>query len=163
MSPHPYLPLFKAAAASLDPDLLRAKGIEVEVGEWLDSVVLRLHKPRWANKPLTQPQKEAALFFSVWIGTAAAAKQRLSYNIHALKLRQLKGYKLESRKFAEAFREEFIRVGRGWPNVRTDFGPLTLMEGWQEVADMQAGVAGLARKFLDIDDIIDQLLNNYSL
>ena len=55
------------AAARLHKEA-NAKGLNIEVGHWLNSAVLRLSKPRWSNGPLTQPQKDSAIFFSVWMG-----------------------------------------------------------------------------------------------
>ena len=59
-----------------------------------------------ANNPFEKPQPGPAIFFSVWIN-AGIKEHKLFYNIHALKLRQLKGYNITSRKFASDFREQF--------------------------------------------------------
>jgi hypothetical protein len=147
---------FNAAASRLDSHALRKKDLVIEVGHWLNSVVLRLSKPRWSNKPLTRPQADTAIFFSVWTNN----DHRLLYNIHALKLRKLQGYKLESRKFAEAFRAKFASYAHYWPNVSVDFGSLTLMEGWKDTTDPESDVAALAARFLEIDHLIDELLDN---
>ena len=69
---------------------------------------------------------------------------------------------MESRKFAEAFRKAFAPYAPEWPNVRVDFGPLTLMEGWKETDDVTDDAVNLAEKFLKIEHLIDELLNKYS-
>ena len=125
-----YLSEFEKAAGSLDAGLLAQKGLDVEVGVWLGSVVLRMHKKAWANKPFERPQSDAAIFFSIWLNEKDVKPSRLFYNIHALKLRQLRGYKITSRDFAADFRAGFKPFARHWPNVSVDFGPLNLMEGW---------------------------------
>jgi hypothetical protein len=171
-----YLPEFEKAAMELDAGLLAQKGLEVEVGVWLASVVLRMHKKTWANKPFERPQADAAIFFSIWVKDKTEKPDRLFYNIHALKLRQLHGYKITSREFAADFRAGFKPFARHWPNVSVDFGPLTLMEGWlpldaaavaDPVAAAVAGsaaqavagtVAGLATGFLELAPLIDALL-----
>ena len=156
-----YLTKFEKAAASLDKKLVNKKGIEVETGVWLDSVVLRLQKKHWANLPFQKPQSGPAIFFSVWLNDKTLKAGKIFDNIHALRLRQLKGYSLTSREFANKFREGFKTFSNSWPNVSVNYGPLTLMEGWQkaEPEHLQNDIAALANKFLQIDFLIDDLLN----
>lgn len=158
-----YLADFKIAANHLDKNLLTTKKLEIEVGVWLESVVLRLQKKTWANKPYERPQTDAAIFFSIWLGDKGIKENKIYYNIHALKLRQLQGYKITSREFASAFRVKFKRFEKHWPNVRVDFGPLTLMEGWVrlDTGALAEDVGKLAGKFLEIDGLIDELLDGY--
>lgn len=90
-------------------------------------------------------------------------ESKLMYNIHALKLRQLKGYSITSRQFADDFRKAFKPFEKRWPNVSTSFGPLTLMEGWVKLdaASLADDVLKLARQFLEIDHLIDELLEKH--
>lgn len=83
------------------------------------------------------------------------------YNIHALKLREFKGYSIQSREFAFAFREKFEKYRFKWPNVSVDYGPLTLMEGWQNIKldDFQKELLALVDLFFKIDHLIDDNLN----
>ncbi len=101
---------------------IKTNQLDSRVTEWLGCPVLYLDKPQWHNRGEVAIPGE--IFFSIWVGE----KGRLKYNIHALKLRHLTAYRLESRKFAEAFRVQFD--ASGWPNVSTAFGPQTLMQGW---------------------------------
>ena len=73
------------------------------------------------------------------------------YNIHALKLRQLNGYSIASRKFAESFRVRFAEFEQQWPNVSLNYGPLTLMQGWIEPdpEKMREEITALANNFLN--------------
>lgn len=162
MPPTSYLTEFKKAANSLDRNSLAAKNLEIEVGVWLESVVLRLQKKAWVNNPDEKPHSDASIFFSIWLNDESVRKNRIFYNIHALKLRQLRGYKITSREFAAAFRAGFVHFEHLWPNVSTSFGPLTLMQGWKEFdpGNVRRDVFDIAARFLEIDSIIDELLYN---
>jgi hypothetical protein len=85
---------------------------------------------------------------------------KLFYNIHALKLRKLKGYSIASRDFATTFRKKFKPFEPQWPNVSLQFGPLTLMQGWVKADknNMQSEIAGLANRFLEIACLVDETL-----
>ncbi|MBL7921385.1 MAG: hypothetical protein JNJ40_13795 [Bacteroidia bacterium] len=48
---------FKEASEKINHNLLIEKKIEIKVGFWLDSVVLRLQKKEWTNN------KKASIFF----------------------------------------------------------------------------------------------------
>ncbi|NQX37283.1 hypothetical protein SAMN05421820_103747 [Pedobacter steynii] len=134
------------------------KNLESKVGIWLDSVVLKIQKKSWINAS-AKPFGEG-IFFSVWLNDESLGKGKLYYNIHALKLRELKGYVIKSREFAEAFRLKFKSFENRWPNVGVRFGPLTLMEGWVDIEHehIENLVADLAFNFLEITFIIDDLL-----
>jgi len=153
-----YLTLFQKAADGLDHKPFIKNGLEHKVGIWIDSVVLKFQKPSWRNSDAI-PFKNA-IFFSVWVSDETVAKNKLYYNIHALKLRELKGYKLKSRDFARDFRTRFKPYEDQWPNVSTNFGPLTLMEGWVAIDDnnLEGQIQELGRKLLNIHFIIDDLL-----
>lgn len=158
-----YLPLFKKAADKLDKKLLHEKQIEVAVGIVLDSVFLKLYKKSWANPSQDPLTAESRIFFSVWINDSTIAKQKISYNIHAFKLRKLKGYTIESRKFAETFRAYFKNSEPKWENVSVDFGPLTLMEGWMTLDEKKTedDLLQLSRNFLEIEHLIDSTLTEF--
>lgn len=159
-----YLKAFQMAADQLDQKLLAERGLETAVvtfGE--DCVVLKLYKRSWTNQfqdPLTA---ESRIFFSVWISDSAIKEQKLLYNIHALKLRKLKGYSIESRKFAAIFRADFKDFEHQWENVRVDYGPLTLMEGWLKIdqENLQDQILKLANHFFEIAHLIDGTLAHF--
>ena len=157
-----YLSLFQQVVDKLDKRLLNQKQLLAETGVWLDSVVLRLYKQHWANNPGEKPQTGPAIFFSIWIGIADIKEPKLFYNIHALKLRKLKGYALTSRKFADYFRDQFKSLEHNWPNVSVKFGPQTLMQGWK-IVNLDSPVEDIltiANKFIEIDILIENLLIN---
>jgi hypothetical protein len=148
-------------------------------GFYKNSHVLKLQKPHWTNDPMDRVQNESGIFFSIWIeekmigktahgktpGEKSALPTRAHYNIHALKLRQLKGYSITSRNFAEAFRKELAAVSRGWPNVSVSYGPLTLMQGWIDChADsLEPESLALLDRFTKLSPVIDRLLEARSL
>ena len=155
-----YLAKFQKAADGLDKQLLNQYKIEYKVGEWLDSVVLKMQKKSWAINSLDDKAFEHSIFFSIWLSDQPIKDNKLYYNIHALKLRSLPGYSIQSREFAAAFRSRFKVAAHDWPNVSLDFGPQTLIEGWIKI-DMirfENDISDLVSKFIEIHGIIDGLL-----
>ena len=157
-----YLPLFQQAVDQLDKTKLNHKQLQAETGVWLDTVILRIQKQHWANNPGEKPQTGSAIFFSIWIDDGDSSDPKLFYNIYALKLRKLNGYVQTSRKFADDFRAQFEDLKHDWPNVSTNFGPQTLIQGWQPVnlEYLVIDILKIANKFTEIDFIIDNLLNS---
>ena len=159
-----FLSKFHKAADKLDKKMLNRKQIEsavVTFGE--DCVVLKLYKRSWTNQLQNPLTSESRIFFSIWISDASIKEQRLLYNIHALKLRQLKGYSIQSRKFADNFRDRFKSYNNKWENVSVDYGPLTLIEGWKkiDIENFQSDILELAYNFLEIEHLIDDTLLHF--
>lgn len=152
-----YLDKFQESLHTLNKQPFIKNGLELKVGIWLDSVVLKIQKKAWLN-PGSANSFQESIFFSIWVNDDTLAKNRLYYNIHALKLRKLKNYRIQSRDFAEAFRARFKPYQSQWPNVSMQFGPLTLMEGWIGVAELDDLIPQLSNQFLEIASIIDELL-----
>jgi hypothetical protein len=123
--------------------------IDARFGEYQGCPFLKLDKASWHNRGEVAIPGE--IFFSIWLDE----KGRLNYNIHALKLRHLTKFKLQSREFAKDFRAQLILNDHDWPNLSLDFGPLTLMQGWVE---HESQFEGLVTKFIAIHPIIDELL-----
>lgn len=147
----------------MKPRELERRNLRVAVVDVLNSVALKLYKETWANKnsdPLTAPSR---IFFSIWVNDKTLKNNTVYYNIHALKLRHLTDYAVQSSKFAASFRKKFKKFEADWPNVKTDFGPLTLMEGWQSLSDSKVEdvVAIVANKFMEIDHLIDDTLAEF--
>jgi hypothetical protein len=156
-----YLHKFQQIVDALDKQAFEQHQLKLRVGIWMDSAVLKIQNPAWLNQsPQAKPFGES-IFFSVWVSDETIRQGKIYYNIHALKLRELTGYKIKSRDFAEAFRDEFKALEQPWPNVSINFGPLTLMEGWLELDEVNSGksIAQLTTQFISVAVIIDQLLN----
>ena len=155
----------------LDPDRLKEKQLEFAVGilepavsTGMESVYLKLFKKAWAGggpDPLTAPSR---IFFSIWVYDGAIREGRLYYNIHALKLRDLEGYAIKSRDFAGQFRTAFKKFAPQWPNVSLDYGPQTLMQGWDrlDTKTLPQDAAALAQRFVKIEHLIDDILHQYA-
>ena len=135
-------------------------GLICKHGHYLDSEVLKLQKASWTNDRMDRTENTSGVFFSVWVEEARA--DRLNYNIHAFKLRHLKGYTITSRDFADTFRAAFKPQQDTWPKVRTDYGPLTLMQGWIAIdpRTVEQDVRALLNRFArNVGPIVDRLLD----
>ena len=155
-----YLNKFQQVANQLDKQLLEKNQMEVSVGRYLDSVFLKLYKRSWTNNFDTPLESESKIFFSVWLNDLTIREQKLFYNIHALKLRQLNGYSITSRNFADDFRTRFKDFEHQWKNVSVKFGPQTLMQGWTKIdlENFQDKTLMLAKQFFQIYFLIDKTL-----
>ncbi len=138
-------------------------GLKLSVEEILESVALKIYKPDWSNDFKSPSNSKSRIFFSVWVNDKTINEGKFYYNIHALKLRELKGYKISSRDFAEKFRTQFIAYQNDWENVNVNFGPLTLMEGWKKlnIETFQNDIIDLARSFIKLSPVIDNTLNEF--
>lgn len=154
-----FLPVFRQAAARLDP-VLKRHGLESRAGLWLDSAVLKVTKPGWGAASAPAAAAHGEIFFSVWIEEKGLKQKRVFYNIHALRLRKLEAYALQSREFAAAFRAQFAPVSRAWPNVAVNYGPQTLMQGWIEWDETRLAddLVALTERFLPLGAVVDGLL-----
>jgi hypothetical protein len=135
--------------------------LSCRVGD-MNCAVLKLQRPAWTNDYLTKIGNQTGIFFSIWINDAAAEAGRADYNVHSMSVRLLKRYRLMSNEFCDQFREAFAEVRHGWPNVSTDFGCGTLMQG--SYAIREANVASDALDLMnryesEITPIVDHLLN----
>lgn len=94
-----------------------------------DSAVMYVAKDSWTNRFDPERDRTRGIFFSSWVSHELMKKGVFAYNIHAMKLRELPGYKLQGRRFAEEFRARVADDISDWPNVSIDHGPLTLLQG----------------------------------
>lgn len=135
-------------------------GLAIRTGYAKDSAVFKLSKPQWSSDEPATLINRNGIFFSIWIDFSRPEPLALRYNIHALKLRTLPGYRIASRGFAEAFRTQAAPLLAGWPNVSTDFGPLTLCEGFMDFneSSLDTDARYLAHLFPPAASIIDTLL-----
>lgn len=160
-----FLEKFRKSAAGIDESLLNKRQLKVYVGLTLNSVVLKLYKTEWTNDPADPINSKTRIFFAIWVNDETIKKNQIFYNIHALKLRELKGYSITSRDFANHFRNKFKPFEEAWKNVSAAFGPLTLMEGWEKFEDenLEKTILRLANNFLEIDHLIDDTLRKFRL
>jgi len=158
-----YLEKFEKSAKRLDKKQLAKKQLEVSVGVILDSVFIKLYKREWTNDLNNPLNAEARIFFSVWVNNKTIRENKMFYNIHALKLRKLKGYSILSREFADSYRKHFRKIRTNWENVNLNLGPLTLMEGWKTFSaeNLESIIVNLANNFLEIDHLVDETLKEF--
>lgn len=160
-----YRQKFQEAVDVLSGKEFSDTGFRLSVDIVLESVALKIYKPEWSSNPESPLNAPGRIFFSAWVNEKSVEKRKLYYNIHALKLRELKEYKIPARSFAEDFRKQFEDAQENWENVSVKYGPLTLMEGWLELIPdhIQKDLCMLAHKFLNLSPVIDTVLNNYRL
>jgi hypothetical protein len=158
-----YLSKFQKSADHLDKKQLNEKQLEIFVGVVLNSVGLKLYKKEWANDKIDPVNSKSRIFFSIWVNDDTLIENKVFYNIHAFKLRELKGYSITSREFAAKFREAFKKSQSSWENVSVKLGPLTLMEGWKifDVGDLENSIVTLSNNFLEIEYLIDKTLDTF--
>ncbi len=73
-------------------DEQRQQGLVCKQGLYKDCCVLKLQKACWTNDSMKNIANQSGIFFSVWSTKESLQENRVMYNIHALKLRQLKNY-----------------------------------------------------------------------
>jgi hypothetical protein len=158
-----YLEKFRKSADRIDKKMLNKKHLEMNVGVTLDSVVLKLYKTKWTNNKIDPINAKTRIFFAIWVNDKTIKRNKVFYNIHALKLRELKGYSIASRDFADSFRKDFMKFERNWENVSVEFGPLTLLEGWEhfENDNLENIIVKLANNFSSIEYLIDDTLKKF--
>jgi hypothetical protein len=158
-----YLNKFQVTADLFRKKLSANREMEVATGIYSESVYLKLYKKTWANQFDNPHKPDSMIFFSVWLNEKAIREGKIYYNIHAFKLRHLRGYFITSRKFADNFRTMFKRFANQWPNVSIDFGPQTLMQGWRnfDLGLLENRILELSAQFLKIEKLIDKNLQNF--
>lgn len=163
MDYHFYQQKFQEALDQISQKEFNELGLKISVETILESVALKIYKPEWSSNPQSPLDASSRIFFSIWISDKTIEEGRLYYNIHALKLRELKGYKIQSRNFAEQFRARFIEYKEDWNHADINYGPLTLMQGWCELKteNIQQDIIKLSRSFLKISPIINETLHSF--
>lgn len=154
---------FDAVINKLNKKPFDEAGLQLWSGIVLNSAAIKAFKPRWSSDPVNALTAEGRIFFSAWVNEQTISEGRLYYNIHALRVRMLKGYKIPARDFADRFRECFQKSKQDWPDVSTGFGPLTLMEGWLKLdyRSIKKDSTTLLHQFLELSQEIDNILELY--
>ncbi|ASK32270.1 hypothetical protein CEY12_20235 [Chryseobacterium sp. T16E-39] len=160
-----YQTKFQSVISKVSKKQLERLGLHIAVNEVLESIVIKIYKPEWSGDPQFPLNAVSRIFFSIWVNDKTIGENRIYYNIHAFKLRELKGYKITSRDFADRFRRQFSNGINNWPNAGMEYGPLTLMEGWFELNDesIERDASELIQQFLDISFMIDETLKHYKI
>jgi hypothetical protein len=146
--------------------LERAAGLEwqhkllLKTGEGLGAAVLKIMKPAWSTDAPEDLLNTNGLFFSIWVDAACEAKGVARYNLHAKKLRALKGETFAAREFARSFRAAAKSDLAAWPNCTFPVGPITLFEGHLPLDEttLQAETNKLVDRFVKLTPLIEQRL-----
>ena len=126
-----------------------------------EDTALYVSKKHWTNRFDLKRETTIGVFFCVWVSRELLKTQEFAYNIHSLKLRSLPGYRLASGEFAADFRKLVQSRVASWPNIRMDYGPLTLLEG-RDSCNLDDFYIRAERRLLDFVSIhkeIDKLLD----
>lgn len=154
-----YLDIF-GEIESRQRDRLALHGLMTKSGHALDSAVLKVLKDHWTTSDHGALQNNNGIFFSLWVNESSIKQNIGRYNLHAIKLRELPGYRIAARDFAETFRARAKPFISQWPSLRTDFGPLTLFEGHFPLRSkgFSSDCEKLIDDFVAVAPIIDQML-----
>ena len=132
---------------------------QIQYGE--DTAALYIAKKNWTNRFELDREKTIGIFYCVWVSPELLEEEKYAYNIHSLKLRDLPGYKLSSREFANEFRAVVKSRVASWPNISMDYGSLTLLEG-RDLCNIDTFVHKVEKRisdFVEIYEEIDKLLH----
>jgi hypothetical protein len=155
----PYFDIFTALSAARADDLL-AHGLVIKAGEGMGAAILKVLKPAWTTDPPEQFLNTNGLFFSVWVDPACKAQKRARFNLHAKKLRNIKGEAFAAREFARTFRAEAAAALQHWPTNVYPKGPITLFEGHIHLdrRTLQMEASALVDRFVAMVPTIDRQL-----
>lgn len=147
------IPEFQNIKLTYEGQRARKSGLECSTSSYEGCPQISLRKDSWGpGKP--------GVTFHVWLDKRVEDRNKVRYNIHALKMREMKNHVITSRVFAEKFRKHFKSASDAWPNVSVEFGPQNLMEGWIafHAQRFESDVLALMGRFEEISPIIDRLL-----
>lgn len=160
MTDQKHLTVFNALKSERREEFLNLHGLEVKTGEGLGAVILKMLKPAWTKDSPDQLLNTNGLFFSVWIDAECEGKGIARYNLHAKKLRMIKGETFAAREFARTFRAQCGEELKDWPNWSYPKGPITLFEGHFGLDDktLHAETSALMDRFAKLTPVLDLLL-----
>jgi hypothetical protein len=155
----PYLDIFAALAAARADDLA-AHGLVIKAGEGLGAAILKVLKPAWTTDPPELFLNTNGLFFSVWVDASCKSQKRARFNLHAKKLRSIKGEAFAAREFARTFRNDAGATLQAWPTNVYPKGPITLFEGHIHLdrRTLQMEASALIDRFVVMVPMLDRLL-----
>jgi hypothetical protein len=155
-----YLDIFNELKASRAADFQEQHGLTTKTGFGLDAAIFKLLKPAWTTDAPGDLLNTNGVFFSIWVDPACEAKGIARYNLHAKKLRFIKGEDFAARDFARSFRALAQGELSNWPHCSFPKGPITLFEGHVplDAATLRAETSELIDRFSELCPLIDQLL-----
>jgi hypothetical protein len=155
-----YLEIFNAVKAEQAAGLKWQHKLTIKTGEGLGAVLLKVINPSWTTDAPEALLNSNGLFFGVWVDAACEAKGVARYNLHAKKLRFIKGTNFAARDFARAFRFKAKSALADWPNCTYPIGPITLFEGHVplDVTTLHAETTKLVERFVALTPLLEKML-----
>ncbi len=156
-----YLTIFDAVKAERAYGLQWQHKLDIKTGEGLGAVMMKVIKPEWTTDAPTELLNTNGMFFSIWVDAACEAKGVARYNLHAKKLREIKGEAFAAREFVRAFRFQCGDELKGWPNWSYPKGPITLFEGEfpLDVETLHAKSSDLITRFVSLTPKLEKVLS----
>ena len=157
-----HLDVFNALKAERSAEFHSKHGLIIKTGEGLGAVLLKVMKPSWSTDDPAALLNSNGLFFGIWIDAECEGQGILRYNLHAKKLRAIKGEAFAAREFARVFRVQGQEQLEKWPNWSYPKGPITLFEGHipLNAKTLHDDVSGLMDHFAEMTPLLEELLGN---
>ena len=124
-----YLDTFNQLKSERSDAFQSRHGLLIKTGFALNAAILKLLKPSWTTDGSTDILNSNGLFFGIWVDAAFEVKGIVRFNLHAKKLRYIKGPAFPAREFARSFQVRAKDTMASWPNISYPKGPITLFEG----------------------------------
>jgi hypothetical protein len=155
-----YLDSFTALKSERAAEFQTQHGLTIKTGEGLGAAILKLLKPSWTTDGPGEILNSNGLFFGVWVDAECEARGIARYNLHAKKLRFIKGEAFAAREFARAFRAQGKDELAGWPNWSYPKGPITLFQGHVplDANTLHAETSALMDRFAQLAPMLERLL-----
>jgi hypothetical protein len=153
-----YLDIFDQLKAERAAEFEAQHGLTIKTGEGLGAALLKLLKPSWTTDAPGELLNSNGLFFGVWVDAECEAKGIARYNLHAKKLRFIRGEGFAARQFVRSFRGAADL--QDWPNVSFPKGPITLFEGHVplDVTTLHSETSTLMDRFAKLVPTLERVL-----
>jgi hypothetical protein len=158
-----YLSVFDAVKQAHAVAFKAKHGLDIKTGEGLGAAILKVLKPEWTTDKPGEFLNTNGLFFSVWVDVACEAEGIVRYNLHAKKLRAIKGEKFAAREFVRSFRAQCGEELKDWPNWSYPKGPITLFEGHVplDLNSLRGDTENLINRFASLTPTLDRLFAEF--
>ena len=155
-----HLAIFNSLKSERAAAFQKQHGLMIKTGEGLGAAILKLLKPEWTTDGPGEILNSNGLFFGIWVDADCEAKGIARYNLHAKKLRFIKGEAFAAREFARAFRIEANEAMKAWPSVSYPKGPITLFEGNVPLnaATLRDEASALMDRFAALAPMLDRMM-----
>ena len=157
---HNQLAVFDALKSERTTEFQTQHGLTIKTGEGLGAVLMKVMRPSWTTDNPDELLNTNGLFFSIWIDAACEAKGIVRYNLHARKLRFIKGEAFAARDFARKVRADAKSELASWPNCTFPPGPITLFEGHFALDEktLHAETSAMMDRFAKLTPMLDGVL-----